>query len=158
MVKGLFLGCMLLDSSLFLFFFKSNFSLNLEKVFIGLFKFFSSLGSSLLSLEITHSFPFKFFLNLSLYKLSFKLLFLHLLYVIEFKIFELTLDVLCILHLFVILLLKFFPQTLIILKHFLSLKFFPLQIDFPLELLFFLFIGLLYLLFRRNITEQHFAM
>ena len=158
MVKGVFLGCMLLDSSLFFFLFKSNFSLNLEKIFVSLFKFFSSFSSFLSSLNITHSFPFKFFFNLSLYKLSFELLFLHLLNVIKFKIFELSLDVLCIFHLFVILLLKFFPQTLIILKHFLSLKFFPLQIDFSVELLFFLLISLLYLLFRCNITEQHFAM
>lgn len=158
MIKCILLSCMLFNSSLFLPLLQGNFCLNLKKVFISFFKFFSSLSSSLSSLQITHSFSLKFFLNLSFYKLTLKLLFLHLLNVIQFKIFQLLLDVLCVFHLFVILLLKFFPQTLIILKHFLSLKFFPLQIDFSVELLFFLLICLLYLLFRCNITKQHFAM
>ena len=158
MIKSVFLSCMLFNSSLFFFFFECNFSLNLKKILISFFEFFSSLSSSFLSLKITHSFSFKLFLNLSLYKFTLKLLFLHFLNVIQFEIFKLRLDVLSILHLFVILLLKFFPQTLIILKHFLSLKFFPLQIDFSVELLFLFFMTLLDNLFRCNIAKKHFAM
>ena len=158
MIKSVLLGCMLFNSPLFFSFFESNLSLNFKKILISLFKFLSGFSSSLLSLKIAHSFSFKLFLDLSLYKFALKLFFFHLLNVIQFEIFKLCLDVLSILHLFVILLLKFFPQTLIILKHFLSLKFFPLQIDFPVELLFFLLMSLLDYLFRCNIAQKHFTM
>ena len=120
MIKSVLLGCMLFNSPLFFSFFESNLSLNFKKILISLFKFLSGFSSSLLSLKIAHSFSFKLFLDLSLYKFALKLFFFHLLNVIQFEILKLALDVLSILHLFVILLLKFFPQTLIILKHILA--------------------------------------
>lgn len=65
------------------------------------------------------------------------------------------LDALGVLHLLVVLLLELLSQALVVLRHLLLLKLFPLQVDFSIELLLSAFEPDLLLLFGVDVTEEH---
>ena len=99
--------------------------------------------------------PFKIFFGLSLDKFSFKQLLFDLFDIIQFELFELVADVLCVLLSEVVFLLKLLFHLLVIFRHLLLLNLLPMSLD----LLFNLFLSVshtfLCLLLVSDVTHEH---
>lgn len=135
MIQCLLLLGVLQNFLLFFLLLKCHFSLNSQKVFIGLFELFTSLlnPSELVLLPLL--LLFKLLFNLFLDKLTLQLFFLHALDIVELEFLQLLRNHLRVLHFLVVLFLQLLSQSLVVLLHFLLLKLFPLQFDFSLQLL-----------------------
>ena len=139
----------------FLLFFHCNLLLDDQELVICFLEFSPCGSSSLFSLHISQFLPLELFLDLLFNEFSLKLLLLQFLDIVELEVFKLILDVLGVLHFFVIFFFKFLSETLIVFFHLLFFKLFPLEINFLLELCFSSFSFHLLLLFLNDIAHEH---